>query len=209
MLSLDPQLRRYAWVTGIRNVAFLWLIKTKTNSFKKGDTITLLQDVAGYKAGQELVVAKYDSESDPQFLLGDAGAIQKLEEELKAISGKGATAAKESVTAKYLCDGLLCAAPRDAVTKTKIQWIEAEIPESELPEIGEAVGHEMVSIIDSVDKDRWTKDGGVRFPNNQCTWCAYRGICTGNNTLRDELLVQISSQKEDPKEEDWLSELEA
>lgn len=204
MLSLDPQLRRYAWVTGIRSVAFLWLVKSKTDSFKKGDIITLLADTLDYKAGQCLMVARYDSELNPPFLIGTPEVVQKMDEALKAISGKGATAAKDAVIAKYVCDGLLCGVGRDSVTKTKIQWIEAEIPESELKEIGDSVGHEMVSIIDAGKENRWLKDGGVRWPANQCVFCSYRGICTNNAALRDELLIQIGSAPE----KDWLDELE-
>ena len=205
MLSLDPQLRRYAWVTGIRDVAFLWLVKAKTDSFKKGDTVTLLVDTVDWKAGQCLVIAKYDAEAHAQFLLGTPEVVRKMDDEMKTVSGKGATVLKDQIVTRYITEGPLCAVTRDCVTKTKIQWITATIPESELAEIGDGIGHEIVSIMDTNEKNRWLKDGGVRFPDNKCLWCSYRGICTGNAGLRDELLVQIGPKA---PEKDWLEELE-
>jgi hypothetical protein len=206
MLSLDPQLRRYAWVTGINEVGFLWLVKAKTDSFKKGDTVTLLIDTLDWKAGQSLAVAKYDAEAHSQFLLGTPEVVRKMDDELKAVSGKGATVLKDQIVARYITEGPLCAVTRDCVTKTRIQWVTATIPEEELSEVGDAIGHEMVSIMDTNEKNRWIKDGGVRFPDNKCTWCPYRGLCLKDDRLRDELLVKIGPAV--VPEKDWLDDLE-
>ena len=208
MLSLDPQLRRYAWVTGIKDVAFLWLVKAKASSFRKGDTATLLLDQGDWKATQEVTVYKFSDKTEESPALVTAGTaenIKVLDAELAEIKGKGSGEAKENLIAEYLLDGRLVVVPREGLTKVKIQFVTAQIPEEELSEIGDAIGHEMVSIIDTNDKNRWIKDGGVRFPDNKCTWCSYRGICTGNNALRDELLVQIGTPI---PEKDWLSDLE-
>lgn len=52
ILTLDPQLRSYAWVSGVPRQAFLWFQRKSTDSYKKGDEIYLLKD------GSEAVVVK-------------------------------------------------------------------------------------------------------------------------------------------------------
>ena len=206
MLCLDPQLRRYAWVTGITNVGFLWFVKTKPNSFKKGDSVTLLEKVSNFLPGEIFSVVKYEeTETEKRVLLGKPDAVQLMESKLAEISGKGATAAKEAIIESFLASERILWTTRSAVTKAKLQFIKAVIPEGDLTEIGDAIGHEMVSIKDSYEKNFWPLDGGVRFPANQCVWCSYRGICTSNTGLRDELLVQIELAE---PEKDWLSDLE-
>jgi hypothetical protein len=204
MLSLDPQLRRYAWVTGIRDVAFLWLIKARTDSFKKGDTVTLLEKGLEWGPGSQMLIVKYDADTEVAYV-SDEETVRKMDEELGAISGKGSTEAKTKVFSTYVSAEKIAVMRREQITKTKIQFIPAQIPEEDIPEIGDAVGHEVVSIMDADKNNRWIKDGGVRFPNNQCVWCSYRGICTNNAALRDELLVQIGPAA---KDDDWLSDLE-
>ena len=210
MLSLDPQLQRYAWVTGIPDVAFLWLVKAKPNSFKKGDTVTLLEDSGVWKAGQVLSVAKYAEREDDGVVtklvtVGEPAVVHLLDEEMSKISGKGSTEKKDQVLAQYLADGKLTVVGRESLTKTRIQFVTARVSESDLPEIGDAVGQEVVSIMDAREKDKFFRDGGVRFPNNQCTWCSYRGLCLNQPALVEQLLVKIGPSA---PEKDWLSDLE-
>src|SRR5258708_82598 len=55
------QLRRYSWLTGIRDVALLVWVK-KGHSLQKGSSVALLEDAGQFKAGTELVVAQMDGD---------------------------------------------------------------------------------------------------------------------------------------------------
>jgi hypothetical protein len=221
MLSMDGQLRKYAWVSGIRDVGFLNFVKSgHPDEFKKGASVTLLADTRDWKAGQELVVAKFvepkpaiePSEGVKATLevlwlmwLGQEKDVQLMDEELKLIKGKGAEALKEQTVARYLGDGRLCSVDRDAVTKTRLQYIQTIIPEEEMSEVGQQIGDDMIAIKTAAETGRFPQDGGVRFPNAICSWCNFRGICLKDDKLRDELLIQIKPQK---PEEDFLADLE-
>ena len=52
LLMLDPQLRSYAWVSGVPDVAFLWMHRHKPSEYKKGDRACLLSD------GSDVLVSK-------------------------------------------------------------------------------------------------------------------------------------------------------
>jgi hypothetical protein len=209
MLSMDGQLRKYAWVSGIPNVGFLNFVKARPDDFKKGYTVTLLNDFGDGKSGeQKIVVGVVEAKEDEKsvFLnIADPETVRLMDEELDAISGKGSKERKEAVYQTYASRGLVSTVPREYVTKTKLQYIQTVIPTEEMLEIGQAVGTDVYAIKESGRTGSWPQDGGCRFPNAICGWCSFRGICLKNNALRDEILVQL---KPTAKESDWLDELE-
>jgi len=209
MLSMDGQLRKYAWVSGIPNVGFLNFVKARPDDFKKGYTVTLLNDFGDWRAGeQKIVVSVVEAKEEDKsvFLnIADPETVRLMDEELDAISGKGSKERKDAVYQTYASRGLVSTVPREYVTKTKLQYIQTVIPTEELSEIGQAIGTYVYAIKESGRTGSWPQDGGVRFPNAVCGWCSFRGICLKNNALRDEILVQL---KPTAKETDWLEELE-
>jgi hypothetical protein len=211
LLSLDPQLKDYAWATGIRDVAFLWLIKGRP-SFKKGDSVTLLNDTLDFKAGTSLTVAKFSAPKEDTsgiILLASEDVVRKLDEELDTISGKGATEKKEQVFARRLCDGKLCSVTKEDITKTRLQFLTARIPEKDMPETGDAIGHKLIQIKTSVENDFFPKLGGIRYPNSKCPICRMRGLCLDRPDLVEQLLVKTGPKPKAEDEDDWIKELES
>ena len=222
MLTMDGQLRKYAWVSGIRNVGFLNFVKADPEGFKKGYRVSLLEDSRDWKAGQTLTVAKFTapkpavpasegvkeaSEVFWQMLVGTEETVHKMDEILDKISGKGSKERSEAVFTEHLADGRLCSVSRDQVTKVRVQAIQCVIPEEEIAEIGQQIGLDMLNMKAANDAGFYPADGGCRFPNAVCSWCNFRGICLKDSKLRDELLVQIKPAAKDDAD-DWLKELE-
>jgi hypothetical protein len=215
LMALDGQLRKYAWVSGINQVAFLNFVKCDPSSFRKGVDVTLLEDTRDWKAGQPLVVFKAEekpvegSESTQLLLtLGTAETVRIMDEELDLIKGKGSTEAKAAVVSDYLADGRMCVVERSGVTKVKIQFVRGSIPEEDLPEIGQQIGTDMLALQAASENNSFFRDGGVRFPNATCGWCEFLPLCNRNDKLRDETLVQIKPANA-IEEKDWLTELES
>ena len=208
MLSMDGQLRKYAWLTGCPKVAFLNFIKAgNPDSFKKGTTVTLLEDRGEWRAGQSLVVVNYREEGTADVVagatVGTAEVVHKMDEELEGIKGKGSTEAKAVLTAAYFSDGRIDVVPREAITKTRIQFVQAYIGHEDVTETGQGIGMDMLSLKQASDMGVFVKDGGVRFPNNSCTFCKFSPICLKNKTATEETLVQIKADSDD-----WLKDLE-
>ncbi len=221
MMSLDGQLRKYAWVSGIRDVGFLNFVKTANpDEFRKGTNVTLLEDSRDWKSGQQLVVAKFTSPKEAveasegvkaspavpwSMLVGTEETVQKMDDEQEACKGKGSTEAKDKVVASYLADGRLCSVVRDQVTKVKLQMVCGTIPEEDLADVGNQIGTDVMAVWSASKSGIYTQDGGVRFPNNSCLFCEMNPICLRDSKRRDETLVQIGPKVQ---EDDWLKELE-
>jgi hypothetical protein len=178
------------------------VVKAKA-SIKKGDRVTLLNGSLEHPAGTELEAFKYDKDTDLLYM-GTPENVRLLDELLEPISGKGSTEAKNTVIASYLSDLKLIALPKSAVTKTRLQFIRARIPESEFAEIGQMIGHQVMQIRQSDKENQWFQDSGVKFPDQKCTWCVQRGHCLKRPDLVEAMLVQINpAAKPEP---DWLDE---
>ena len=209
LLSMDPQLKDYAWATGVKEVGFLWLVKARPDSFKKGDNVTLLEDFGDWKAGLSLVIVGAvggEEGTEPVFNVGLEETVQLMDKELDLISGKGSKEKKDLVFQSYAAAGKIITVSRSALTKTQIQFVRATIPDQDLPEIGDDIGEKTLRIKKSYEDGRWPRDGGVRFPNQKCSFCRMRGICLKQPDLVEQLLVKIGPAV---KDDDWLTELEA
>jgi hypothetical protein len=207
MVALDPQLKDYAWASGVREVAFLWLVKARP-SYKKGDLVTLLNDTLDFNAGTDLTVAKFSAAKDDKLefvLLGTQESVRIMDETLDQISGKGATEKKEQVFTQYLSDGRLCSVTKEDITKVRLQFLRAQVPEKDIPQAGQRIGNKTIEIKTAVETNFWPKTGGIRYPNTKCPNCRMRGLCLGRQDLVDRLLVKIGPKAE---EKDWLEDLE-
>jgi len=204
MMSLDGQLRKYAWVSGIRDVAFLNFVKAKPEEFKKGTSVTLLEKGLSWEPGAKLVIIKYDSDTEVAYV-SDEETVRIMDEELATISGKGATEYKTRVFSAYVSEEKIAVMRRDQITKVRLQWVRGTIPEEELAEIGQQIGVDMFSMKAAHDTNFYSKDGGLRFPNATCSWCEFLPLCNPDPKKAEETLVRIGPKA---PEKDWLDELE-
>jgi len=202
MLALDPQLQVYSWLTGVEDVAFLWAVKSVADAFQKGTEITLLQDSGKWTAGDKAVIYEFDSESNSALITHEVNMFS-IKEELAQIKGKGSTEAKAAKIEGYIKEDILSRVPAEIITKQKIQFLATRISPENMKEAGDIIAKQMVDIHNANETGFYPKRSGVRFPNNGCTYCAWRGECTGNKELSAQLLVQITN----PTESDWLDEI--
>lgn len=197
ILSLDQQLRSYAWLTGIPNVGFINLVKV-ARSIETGTRVTLLQDLDvrtdGYNAGHEVIVAHVHAPDDTIALVQQGGysvlTPDKFEELKSTIGSSPKTKVGKSDKqifltqhGQHVVDGMF--------TKQKFQFLTAYIDEESQQEVARQIGHDVAQIYHANQENFWQKRGGVRFPNNKCTNCSYLGICLKNNELRDKMLIRI------------------
>lgn len=205
ILALDPQLARYAWLSCIPDVAFLWGRRSKPDSFEKGTEVTFLESSGKWTVLDKGIVWEYRDENQT-LLIATSNGFSVVKEEFSKIKGKGSKERQVALIQSYLENETLSEVPVDVVTKQRLQFSAVRISPEDILETGQVVAKEIVEIHDANQKNFWPKDGkGIRFPRNSCVWCSYRGICTRNNELRDSLLVQI---KPIEPEKDWLTELE-
>jgi len=123
---------------------------------------------------------------------------------LAQIKGKGSTEAKAAKIEGYIKEDILSRVPAEIMTKQKIQFLATRISPENMKEAGDIIAKQMVDIHNANETGFYPKRSGVRFPNNGCTYCAWRGECTGNKELSAQLLVQITT----PEADDWLDDIQ-
>lgn len=194
--ALDPQLRAYSWVSGIRKMAFLVFVKTSP-TIKRGDTVTLLDaGMPPHKAGDrfKILIAEEENEQHTRLVL----TLTDYNEYKKLSAGLKGRAADKIVT-DFADKGLHV--PPDMVTKQRLQYLPATISPERAADTGKMIGEQVAQIVQAEKDGSYPEDGSTRFPNAICTWCCMRGICTGNDALRDELIFR------ETETDNWLDEL--
>lgn len=198
LAGMDPQLRSYAWATGIDTVSFLVFVKRGLD-YKKGDVVTILESFHdSFPVGSEAVVIEAGAKVLSVLSSKDYDAYSKA---AKGFKGKEL----KNVTDAWLANAGYTTAKTE-VTKQRLQFLAAVISVEDREETGEIIGQQAIQISEANQKDFFPKRPGVRFPNNHCTFCSYLGLCIKDDKMVEEKLVQIGNVQK-PVERDWLDEL--
>lgn len=194
LISLDPQLRTYSMVENIPTVGFLWF-GVKSRNLKKGDAVSFIgaEDIHGtLKSGQTLFILSEDKGDIPMVPPSVyVVANEKTLEEFEAIKGasKDAKAARE----KFITDFAI-ATPISTLTRQEIDVVIGTISEESREDMRKQIEQDVIRIHHASATDFFPMQSGIRFPNQKCTMCAMRGICTNNDKLRDELVVRVQEE---------------
>lgn len=180
--ALDPQLRDYAWSTGIPTVAFLVLVKN-ASSIRTGDWV---RPLVGPNANKNYQVFDINEE---RAILVTGKDYDEYSSRLKQIKGKGSTEAKTLLESEYAYRGQRFL-PTE-ITKQKIQFLPAVVSQQDQDEARQMAMIEAAEISECAEQNFFPKKSGVRFPHNQCLNCECLGLCLGDEKLVAEKLIQI------------------
>jgi hypothetical protein len=178
---LDPQLRSYAWVKNIPQVAFLWFRKMG-RSISKGDTVTFLAPYGGFEAGVDATVMLVDDFG--LWVSQDQQAIDQMDAQFigKSKAVEAARLAFIQTHGKHVLE--------TSITKQRVQFKMATITPESAEDIGRSIKRDVINIAAANEKEFWPMQSGVRFPNEKCPNCAMRGICADKPELRDILVAR-------------------
>lgn len=183
---LDPQLQSYSWVEKCPNVGFLWFQKIG-RGIKKGSEVTLLD------SGNVGVVIKVETDDfGTRYWVGSA----KVEEEMDKLFPSNKKS-KEVLDAKQKWISEHAALVQEKLlTKQLVQVRMAKVPLKMAQERGRGIAQDVADIRSASAANFFPQEGGIRFPNDKCLHCEMRGICSGDDEVRDKL-VQISTDELD------------
>lgn len=199
IIALDQQLRSYAWITGIPDGGFLQFIKTN-RSLERGSFVHLLTNSGDYEAGQQAVVIKYQEAEEFEcaeeiWIVREQAVIDNM----FAVCGSGQKKAEKEAREAYIrTNGTLV--DRSIITKQRVKIATAHFSLSDQVEVAKQIGQDVAQIVYAGEENFFPKSGGVRFPNNKCGYCAYRGICLENNELRDQFVFRTDEEWETVEE---------
>jgi hypothetical protein len=185
----DTQLRRYSWLSGIRDVALLWFVK-KGLTIQKGYSVTLLEDAGHLKAGTEAVVAGVEDEGI--WLL----ANDFLVEEMERVQGKKNGKTEQTKEAKARRDAWLhengTFTSEDAITKQRLQFNAGFVTVESAEDAGKIAQKQIVNIVTAWHTQNYPNTFGVRYPHDDRSDPYFRAF-----VLNDKMFKESNFTKSD------------
>lgn len=188
--AFDAQLRRYSWLSGIRDVALLGF-KKSGRSLRKGSSVTVLEDILKdgkifLEAGTEAVIAQ--TNSDESLLVQD--------ESLLEIASK--------FDKSWLQDyGVIV--PNNVLTRQRLQFISGRVSDKSAAEAGEIAARQIVQIVNSWKNQSWPNTFGIRYPHDDRTDPYFRAFVLGDAMFKEQNFTKINEENfndllEDPED---------
>ncbi len=181
--AYDAQLRRYSWLTGIRDAALLWFVK-KGLKIAKGYSVTLLEDAGFMKAGQEAVVAMV--EDDGIWLLQNDFMIGEMERAQGQKNGK----TEQTKEAKARRDAWLeengTWATEEGITKQRLQFNAGFITTESAEDAGKIAQNQIVRIVTAWQNDNWPNTFGIRYPSDDRSDPYFQAFVLNNKMYKEQ-----------------------
>ena len=193
MSRFDMQLRRYSWLSGIRDVAFLWFKKASTK-LAKGRSVTLLEDAGTYTAGMEAVIAAEADEGmwwvvANDFLIEEMEKAQGHKADGKLDTTKGATAHKEMWLTQNACQ-----IPATAITRCRVQFNASFVTKESAAVAGRVAGRQIMGIVNSWKDNTWDDTFGVRYPHDDTNDPYFQAFVKDDKAYREQNFVQSDEE---------------
>jgi hypothetical protein len=211
--AFDSQLRNYSWLTGIRDVAFLWFKKTG-HRLSKGISVSLLTDSKKFKAGDEAVVAAVNND-DTVYIVKNDNELEQMETaqgRKPGVNGKpgGLLITKEADARKIawlrenadLVDA-------DILTRQRMQFNAGIVKKQFANDAGAVVERQIKGIVTCWKTKNWPMDFGVRYPKDSRKDSFFRAFVEDDKMFREQFFNRSAADTfddlivadEDPEEE--------
>lgn len=194
LAAYDTQLRRYSWLSGIRDVALLWFVK-KSLKVQKGSSITLLEDAGYMKAGEEAVVGLVNKDGSVWVVKNDflIGEMEKAQGE-KAGKTDQTKAAKERAE-QWLRENATLVA-ETAITKQRLQFNAGFVTVKSADDAGLAAQDQIIRIVNAWKRQAYPNTFGIRYPHDDKSDPYFRAFVLGDEKFKDENFT-VSAAEED------------
>lgn len=180
--AYDTQLRRYSWLSGIRDVALLWFVK-KGLTIQKGYSVTLLEDAGLMKAGAEAVVAM--TEDEGIWLLPNDFMV----EEMERVQGKKNGKTEQTNEAKKRRDAWLeengTFTSEEAVTKQRLQFNAGFVTVESAEDAGKIAQKQIINIVQAWQSQNYPNTFGVRYPHDDRTDPYFRAFVLNDKQFKE------------------------
>lgn len=184
LAAYDIQLRRYSWLSGIRDVALLVWVK-KGHNLQKGSSVTLLEDAGMFKAGQEAVIAQVDDLE--VILVANDFMIEEME---KAQGKKPDGKTDQTKVAKERRDVWLqqfgVKASIEIITKQRLQFNAGYVTIESANDAGLIAARQIVNIVNAFKSNQWENKFGIRYPSDDRSDPYFRAFVMGDEAFRNE-----------------------
>ena len=180
--AYDTQLRRYSWLSGIRDVGLLWFVK-KGLSLQKGYSVTLLEDAGRMTAGQEAVIALVEDEGI--WLLPNDFMVGEMERAQGQKNGKTeqTNVAKERRAAWLLENGTFTG--EETITKQRLQFNAGFVTVESAEDAGKIAQRQIINIVNAWHTGNYENTFGVRYPHDDRSDPYFRAFVMGDKAYQE------------------------
>jgi len=189
MAAFDSQLRRYSWLSGIRDVSLLWFKKCGL-TYKRGYSATVIEPVGQYSAGEECVIASVDGDFawivKNDFLLEEMDKVEKKDGKEAAIN---------------ILHQVGVRVPLTSLTKQRLQFNAGYVSKESAEDAGKIAQRQIIQIVNACKNKEWPNTFGVRYPKDDRNDPYFRAF-----VLKDEMFKKQNFTKSDEQSFDNLFE---
>ena len=194
MSAFDNQLRRYSWLSGIRDVSLLWFVK-KGLSYKKGYSVTVLTESGGFKPGSEAVIARVDD--DQAWIVGNDFMLDVMD----AAQGKKGDRLDTTTEGKERQQKWLeqhaTKVPLDSLTKQRLQFNIGHVTKESADQAGQIAARQIVQIVNAWKTKQWPNTFGIRYPKDDRNDSYFRAFVLGDETYKEQNFTKSDEEKFD------------
>jgi hypothetical protein len=196
IVAHDLQLRTYAWLTGIFDVAFLWFKKAGVE-LSKGISVTLLEDASDrFKAGDEAVVAQVNKDENfTVILLKDDTEMEEMrkaqgfKENGNLDTTKAAVQRKDEWLAQH---GVVI--PQYKVTRQRLQFSSGRVDRRSAEDAGQIAADQIARIVNAWESNKWPNTFGIRYPHDDRRDPFFRAFVLKDSVFRDGMFEQKNDE---------------
>ena len=194
MAGFDTQLRRYSWLSGIRDVSLLWFKKSGTK-FQKGYSVTFLEKIDRYEPGSEAVIAKVDGEYAwvvyNDFMLEEINRVQGEKNGKTDQTGEAKQRGFEYLQKIGIRVSL------SSLTRQRLQFNSGFVTQQSADEAGQIAGRQIRSIVDAWKNKSYPNTFGIRYPKDDRNDPYFRAFILKDENYRKQNFTKSDEQSFD------------
>lgn len=192
--ALDAQLRRYSWLSGIRDVSLLWFKKSGLG-FKKGYSVTTLEARGCYLAGHEAVVAKVDG--DHAWIVYNDFMIEEMDRARGKKGGKLDQTDEGEQRQQNWLDQHSVLVPLTSLTRQRLQFNSGRVSEQSAQDAGIIAGRQIIGIVNAWKNKEWPNTFGIRYPHDDRNDSYFRGFVLGDEAYKKQNFIKSDEESFD------------
>lgn len=194
MAGFDAQLRRYSWLSGIRDVSLLWFKKSGLG-YKKGYSVTFIEPQGSYLAGAEAVIARVEDQEawvvHNDFMLAEMDRQQ----------GRKGDKLDQTAEAKQRAFDWLqqygLKVPLSSLTRQRVQFNAGYVTPQSADDAGRLAGRQIVGIVNAWKNKEWPNTFGIRFPRDDRNDSYFRAFVLNDVNFRNQNFIKTDEQSFD------------
>jgi hypothetical protein len=192
--AFDTQLRRYSWLSGIRDVSLLWFKKSGLG-YKRGYSITFIEPTGQYVAGEEGVVAKV--EADSLWIVKNDFMIDEIDRRQGKKDGKTDQTKEAKERGLEFMRQVAIEVPTSHVTRQRLQFNAGFVSQASAEDAGRIAARQIMQIVNAWKNKEYPQTFGIRYPHDDRNDSYFRAFVLGDENFKKQNFTKSDEESFD------------